>query len=169
MRGLVLFAALASCAPKAVVAARPPGMAAPQPAVAAVIPIADPDCEKVLFPSVGASVVFIPGETMTRALMPVVRAACACTRPGDRLRLTATIHSAGIVTAVAHDDDRTDACIQQVIDGHFAPGLELGSDCIDCGSKRYPIFRGATRSSPPGPEPSRITYPFTLVHGSARR
>ena len=70
------------------------------------------------------------------ALAPVVRAARSCTRSGDPVHITARIvPEAGIVTAVVHDDEPAEACLQQALDGRFAP-FELGSDCIDCGPKR---------------------------------
>lgn len=101
---------------------------------------------------------------MTRALEPVVRAACACSRSGDRVRLTAVIvPEAGAVTAVA-EGEAVNACIQRTIDGRFDPPFEIGTDCIECGPKRFPIFRGSAAPRPTKPEPSRVTYPFTLVH-----
>jgi hypothetical protein len=170
MRRIVLLLAVTSCGAPAAVAVAPAAQREPpvvsEPAEAPVVPITPidaPDCEAVRFPSAGASVVTIPGETMTRALMPVVHAACACTRSGERVRLTAVITpEAGLVTAVAHDNAAADACVQRTLVGHFAPPFALGTDCIDCGPKRYAIFHGAPAPAPPKPAASRITY--TLVH-----
>ncbi len=101
---------------------------------------------------------------MTRALAPVVHAACSCTRSGDRLHVTSHItFDAGMVSAVAPDDAAVDACLQKTLEGHFAPAFAIGSDCIDCGPKRYPVFRGSTSPAAPSPR-TRVVYPFTLVH-----
>ncbi|HQY64233.1 MAG: hypothetical protein IPF92_22470 [Myxococcales bacterium] len=172
MRAALLLLGLASCgAPlsssKAAVVPAPPltpaAAASAPPAVAAIEPLEDLACERVTFPAAGASVLIVPGPTMTRALLPVVRAACSCTRPGQRLHLTAVIlPEAGVVRASAHDDEALDRCLQATLEGRFAPPFEIGSDCIGCGPKRFPGLRG---SAPPAPlEPSRITFPFTLVH-----
>jgi hypothetical protein len=171
MRLALLLLALTSCGPRissletAVAPSTPLApIAIESPrAIVAIEPLEDPTCEKVTFPAAGASVLIIPAATMTRALLPVVRAACSCTRPGERLRLTAVIRpEAGVVHATAEDDAAADRCVQATLEGHFAPPFEIGSDCIDCGPKRFPGLRGST---PPAPrEPSRITIPFTLVH-----
>ena len=163
MRRLVVIGVLIGCNPSP--AKQPPAKqsaaaqpAPEQPAVAAsVTPIRDRDCEDVKFPSAGGSVLVIPGPTMTRALAPVVRAACACTRSGDQVRISAVlVPEAGTVTANVHDDDAVDTCIRGEIDGRFEP-FEVGTDCIDCGPKRY-------SKGPPEPPRSRVTYPFTFVH-----
>jgi len=176
MRSLLLTLAVASCGPRAPLTpgdtpAAPtpsaPSIIAEQttPAVPVVAPIEDPECEKVTFPSAGASVLIIPGATMTRALKPVLHAACSCTRSGEQLRLTALITpEAGVVSAIAHDNDPANACIQHALVGRFAPPFGLGSDCIDCGPKRFPVFHERRPASPPEPVHSKITYPFTLVH-----
>lgn len=125
-----------------------------------VVPLADPACEDVRLPPI-RSVVVVPPDSLSRALAPVVRAACSCSRAGETVRLSALIvPEAGLVTAHAVDDEGADACLQQALDGRFVPfGLE--SDCIDCGPRRLPVFHGST---PPPPPRSRIVYPFTLVH-----
>src|SRR5688500_7706749 len=98
MHRLIVVAALASCRPSVpTTRAHPPAA----PAVTAITPVDDPACEKLTFPAAGASVLVIPGKTITRALAPVVHAACACSRSGDRVRVTATIvPEDGAVTAV---------------------------------------------------------------------
>lgn len=177
MRALSLTLIALSCAPPArsapaateaqARAASDPSTVSPEPIVVAaeVAPIDDPDCERVTFPAAGASVVIVPGATMTRALSPVVHAACSCTRSGERLQLTALIiPEAGVVTAIAHDNDPANACIQRTLTRHFAPPFALGSDCFDCGAKRLPILRGREPAAAPEPARSKMTYPFTLVH-----
>jgi hypothetical protein len=131
----------------------------PSPSIA-IAPVEDPACERVEFPSV-RSVIVVPGEVLGRAMAPVVRAACACSRSGATVRLTTVIvPEDGTVTATVAGDERVDACLQQRLVGRFEP-FALGTDCIECGPKRYGVFRGA---DPPERKASRITYPFALIH-----
>lgn len=94
-------------------------------------------------------------------MVPVIRAACACTRAGESTHLNAKFEPAlGTVTVHAGDDGPIDACMQNTPIGRYAP-FEFGSDCIDCGPRRFGIFRGTPPPMPPPQASVVINIPFT--------
>jgi len=122
--------------------------------------VTDLECERVAFPPI-RSVIMIPSEVLTRAMAPAVHAACSCTQAGTETRVVATMRpELGSVAAHAPDDEGIDQCMQRVGFAPYTP-FQVGSDCIDCGARRYGVFPG---SSPPPPPGAIITYPFRLVH-----
>ena len=157
----VLFLTLAACA----ASAPPPPSPSPPPSLSPPPPpplaaISDPACELLQLPSPRGTL-SIPDATFAPASAVVVRAVCSCTRSGQSTHLTATFApSEG--TAVAHaGDPAIDACLQNTPIDHY-PTFDLGSDCIDCGPKRFGIFRD---SPPPPPPPStKLTYSIVFVH-----
>jgi len=95
-------------------------------------------------------IIFVDSDHMTRAVMPAIRAACACTESGSRTRLVVDVTpSQGIVLAHAPDAPAIDGCITNVIDGHFQP-FSVPSDELT--------------GEPPHAGESTIRYPFFFVH-----
>jgi hypothetical protein len=86
-----------------------------------------------------ASVLHFPKELAGRFMIPLYEAACACTRPGDRLSLVARIvPELGeiTITTATRDNPKTraepnvDMCIATVRAGRTFEPFELGSDVI---------------------------------------
>ena len=92
---------------------------------------------------------------------PVLAALCACTEPGSEHAIVIDFEP-GRGRAAAHDgggDGAVDDCLGARLGDGVYPAFELGSDCIDCGPKRYGVFGG------PPPEPARgarITMPLKV-------
>lgn len=126
----------------------------------------DPACEDVELPAIDA-VIRVPASYVSRALRPVIHAACACTRAGARVRVQTLIEpEAGRVTAHVEADLLIDACIQRTLLGAFEPFV-IGSDSI--ARRTYlpaPLDRPSTAEGPP--PTTRIMYPFTLLHRHVR-
>jgi hypothetical protein len=115
----------------------------------------------------GASVVAIPPETSARMMAPVLRALCACTKPGSKHSVVIDFEPGrGHATAQSGADDvALDRCLEPRLGDNVYPAFELGSDCIDCGPKRYGVFGG------PAPEPprgARMRMPFQVDRTSER-
>jgi hypothetical protein len=162
VRGALLLV-VASCAagPKPATVRLPEApVAAPTPPAPARA-VTDEACEAVKLPPMGG-VVVLDRATFGRAMAPVVHAVCACTRPGDAVRVVATLTpEEGAVVARVPDAPAADRCVQNTINGRY-PAFTVGSDCIDCGPRRYGVFRG---SPPPEPPPAtKLVYSFRFVH-----
>jgi len=170
MRAIILVSALVSaCAapvpPSAPLASAPialPSPAAPRPRAPARarISIDDPACDDMRLPAPHGTL-FLPDALFAPAAAPLLRVVCGCTRAGESTTVTARFTpSEGTVVARADAPD-ADACLHNTSIGRYPP-FDLGSDCIGCGPKRYPIFHGAP-SEPPAP-PGAFTYSFRFVH-----
>lgn len=125
-----------------------------------------------------ASVLSLPAEMAARFMVPLYEAACACTRPGDRLALVArivpelgeiTVATAARDEPAARVEPGVDACLAAVRAGRTFETFELGSDVV-CPeppppprSPGPPFFR-APRMAGCGGGPSRslIVYPLIV-------
>jgi len=132
----------------------------PQPAT----PADDPTCASLDIPELHAAVIVIPRPVWVAAMTPVLRAACACTRSGDHVRMVATLApELGTAELVAPGSEATSACLTAA--AVRFPAFDVGSDCIHCGPRRFGVFNGSRPPAPPAPPPSStIAYPFTLLH-----
>jgi len=94
-------------------------------------------------------------------MTPVIKALCACTRPGSHFSLIVDMElSLGKVTAHTSDENlEIDACLAARLGPNLYPPLEIGSDCIDCGPRRYGVFGGPP---PPPPRGARIRMPLSV-------
>ncbi len=146
--GLSLALLTSSCA----VAPPPPAHLAPSALVGApaIAPHAvDDGCDDAVAPPVSA-VLHLSATQTTRALRPAFHAVCACTRPGEEVRVVATISpEEGRTVATVEDAPAIDACVKGMPSGRFDP-LVVGSDCVGCGR----------------PGETRIRFPFRFVHGA---
>jgi hypothetical protein len=136
-------------------------------------PLAESDaCPLGWTPRAVGSVLRIPAEVMARPMSSVVAAACRCVRPGEDARVVAQIDvTAGQVVADAPDAPDVARCLEQITLPAFEPWSAGGaSDCIDCGPRRYGVFRGSPRVDAPVEEARlRVTYPLRVDRSGETR
>lgn len=112
----------------------------------------------------GASVVTIPPETASQMMAPVLAALCACTKPGSEHSIVIDFEP-GRGRAVAHDsfgDAALDRCLEPRLGDQAYAAFELGSDCIDCGPRRYGVFGPASQAPLASPPGARIRMPLQV-------
>jgi hypothetical protein len=111
--------------------------------------------------TIGASVVTIPPETSSSMMAPVLAALCACTKRGRQHSIVIDFEPGrGRATARDGDGDADlDRCLEPRLGDELYPPFEIGSDCIDCGPKRYGVFGGPP---PPPPRGARIRMPLAV-------
>ncbi len=116
----------------------------------------------------GASVITIPPETSSRMMMPVLAALCACTDPGSQHSIVVDFEpERGRASAHEnHGNPALDRCLEPLLGDGLYPAFEIGSDCIDCGPKRYGVFGGPPPEPPRG---SRIRMPLEVDRRSELR
>jgi hypothetical protein len=193
MRRLLLaFALTLGCAgapapaPSAVPASArdaPAAIAAPAPEIAGDCPLTLPDQV-----AARASIDRAPRELYERAIPPVLRALCACTRSGDRVDVRASIApKSGEVRASAPDQPTVNACLaRQLNPGVFEPFDLDARACADCGPhhlaaparpERIAAFQAANGGPPaatparasspaPGPNGAPLVVPFSYARGA---
>jgi len=156
---LTTLAACADAPTSPAVVAVPATLPSPPP-IQPRVAVDDPACDAMRIPS-PHGLLNIPDSVFWPAAAPMIHAVCTCTRHGESTHVSATFTPReGTVVAHAGMPD-IDACLQNATISHYPP-FELGSDCIDCGPRRYGIFRG---EPPPEPPPSTsLTYSFEFVH-----
>lgn len=128
-----------------------------------------------------ASVMTIPAAVAGRFMNPLMNAACACMRPGERAYIVATIlPERGEIGAVTADrqtpetsaDPSIDACFAEVLGKTTFETFEVGSDVVcdepapppSPNTKGPPFFRAPRRADcpEPGTQTSKIVYPLLV-------
>ena len=157
---LVAGLLLASCAPSRAPSraeARAPGPASRKPEPTGAAPKLASDatgsCRLRLGTPSGRSA--MANEALAAAGPPLLAALCACPLPAAGARLVVRVlPERGEVQVEAPDADDGDAletCLAPRLgSGVFAP-YRLGSDCIDCGPRRYGVLRGGSVPTPGAP------------------
>jgi hypothetical protein len=131
------------------------------------MPQPDAACPLFFPPREVGSVVRIPAKMMSLAMDPVMRALCACTKPGEYTSMQAQIDfGKGIVQVRAHESSLIDECLAaSKVTFEPPPASDVpSSDCIGCGPRYYGVFPD---SPPPPQEPGlRLMYSFYLDRSS---
>lgn len=127
-----------------------------------------------------ASVLAFPASLAGRFMVPLLDAACACTRPGDHVHIVARIRTLpGDITAVtaARADPAVaphagiDTCLATVLADVQFEGFEVGSDVVCLGpppdppktNMGPPFFRFPRAAGcPSGPQSATIVYPVLV-------
>lgn len=108
------------------------------------------------------SVLRIPADVMARPMDRVVDAACRCVRPGEAVAVVADIDFFAGRVAASSSDVVVGRCLADV-DMTFEPYREGGTgDCIDCGPRRFGVFRGSPPVDAARGAGLRVTYPLAV-------
>ena len=129
------------------------------------IPNPNAPCPLNYVPKDIGNVLVIPGAWMARAMKPTLAAVCACTVDGDQVSIVTVIDfAAGNVEISAPEDEAIDRCVAG-LPGTFEPIPESelpGSDCIDCGPRRYGVFPSGEPAEPKPKGGLKVRYPFRV-------
>ncbi len=121
-------------------------------------------CMDVTVPALHGPVA-ISSEHLTRAFVPLVRALCACTKPGEQVRAVARlVPSEGRLTAEIIGRSDVEECVQNTMTPTFAP-FEASTDCWQCGPRRLEFTHAPApvpMPAPTVPVPLAFAHPFAL-------